>query len=63
MFLEAVTPTVETVIQDGQTITTGILGIGTSVFNWAMSNPIYVIAIGTALLLTGVGIVKKFTHR
>lgn len=63
MFLEDVTPTVSSVISDAQAVGTGVLSFGTQVFNWAMSNPLYVIAIGVGFLGVAIGVVKRFTHK
>lgn len=63
MLLEATTPTVQSVLSDAGTVTTSVLSMGTNIFNWAMSNPLYVIAIGVGILGIGIGVVKKFTHR
>lgn len=62
MLLEAATPTVQTVLSDAGTVTTSVLSMGTNIFNWAMSNPLFTIAIGCSLLGIGIGVVKKFTN-
>lgn len=63
MLLEVTTPTVQSVLSDAGTVTTSVLSLGTNVFNWAMTNPLYIIAIGVGILGIGIGVVKKFTHR
>lgn len=40
----------------------GFLGIGTKIFDWAMSNPIYMLGIILFLIFAAVGLVKKFSR-
>ena len=61
-FLEGTTPTVQAVLSDAGEVTTSVLSQGTKIFNWAMSNPVFIIGLGVALLFTGIGVVKKFTN-
>lgn len=63
MFLEGTTPTIESVLSSTETVGTHILSFGTSIFNWAISNPIYAIAIGVSIFGVAIGVVKSFTHK
>lgn len=64
MFLtEASTVTANSLIEQASTATTGLLGIGTSIFNWALSNPIFVLGIIIMIIFVAIGVVKSLSHR
>lgn len=51
------------ITNNASTFVDALLGMGTKIFNWAMSNPIFVIAILIMLVMVVIGIVKSFSHR
>lgn len=68
MFLtDAATVTVDSQVDSLMTVaekfTTGLLNIGTTVFNWAMNNPLFVIGIIIMIIFTVIAVVKSLSHR
>lgn len=57
------TPTVSTILESVGSIGETILGFATSVFNWGIANPVYMIFLGVSLFGIGFGVVRKVTHR
>lgn len=53
----------EALVSTGKTFTTGLLDMGTSIFNWAMNNPLFLIGILITLFFVAVCVVKSLCHR
>lgn len=54
---------VDSLMKVAETFTTGLLKIGTNVFNWAMNNPLFVIGIVIMIIFVVIAVVKSLSHR
>lgn len=54
---------VNSLMSVAETFTTGLLKIGTNVFNWAMNNPLFVIGIVITIIFVVIAVVKSLSHR
>ena len=54
---------VDGLMETASTFTEGLLNIGTSVFNWAMNNPLFVIGIIIMIIFVVIAVVKSLSHR
>ena len=57
-----VTVTAGSLINDASSATEGLLSIATKIFNWAITNPLFLLGLLIAIIFVGVGLVKKFAH-
>lgn len=58
-----ITTQVSSLMEVASTFTEGLLSIGTNVFNWAMSNPLFVIGIIISIVFVVIAVVKSLCHR
>lgn len=58
-----VTTQVSSLMEVASTFTEGLLSIGTSIFNWAMNNPLFVIGIIIMIIFVVIAVVKSLSHR
>lgn len=54
---------VDGLMETASTFTERLLDIGTSVFNWAMGNPLFMIGIIISIIFVVIAVVKSLCHR
>lgn len=63
MFLTDGAVTAGSLVTTASEATEGLLAIGTKIFNWALTNPIFVLGIIIMIIFVVIAIVKSLSHR
>lgn len=59
---EAINVTVGTMVENAGTAVDGLLSIGTKIFNWALTNPMFMLTLVLVIIFAVVGLIRKFAH-
>lgn len=54
--------TVGSMVQEAGTAVDGLLSIGTKIFNWALTNPMFMLTLVLVIIFAVVGLIRKFAH-